>query len=929
MVDAPGLLERDAERTSIERVLRDAAAGNGAVVAIEGPAGIGKTSLLAAAVDAAETSGMQVLRAAGAELERSFAFGVARQLFERRLAELPTRPRARVLAGAARPAPGVLGLGADADVDVHAAVHSLYWLAANLAADGPLLLVVDDAHWADGPSLRFLNYLARRIDELPIALLVGTRSPEQRSAATPLESLLPLAHVTLHPAPLSDHAVADIAARTLGGTPDPRFVEACERATGGNALYLTELLRTLAADHVAPSAEAVPAVLAAAPDAVRRRVNAALAAVPAGARALANALAILGEAELPLAAALAEIGTTAARTAARALDRAGLLAGDRKLRFTHPVIANAVELAIPESERSDAHARAARLLAAAGAPIDVAAAHLLATRPAGDPWVVSTLREAARAAQSRGGAEEAAAYLRRALAEPPDAELARILLELGLAEQAVGDLDGSEETLRRALASGPNRETEDDVLFALSYTLFLTGEFAEANRLLLDAPVTPDDEARTRAFDGNLMALCLLDPESRPLIAERLERYRAQARAGALDDPVLLTLVAGSAILAGEPCEEGLSLLHQALDEDGLTAFGDHTFAFGWAAVAMFSSDAAGEMLGHIDRALAETRRRGDASLTAYLLNYRSSGVNVLGRLAEAEATAYNCISLLPGPEAFIHFPFPLIDILIERDQPAEAAALLEDVPLMGSPQRDAIVRLMHGRVALADGRFEEALPALLEAGATLETLELRHPRLAPWRAHGAVAAFHCGDLELARRLADEELTISRRTATATAIMQSLRVLAVVQPEVALDALDEACALAAGVADLLESAACLTAYGTALARAGRAAEAREQLRRALSIAHEAGARRLAGEARRELVAVGGRPRRPALTGVDALTPSELQVARLAAEGLTNREIAQALFVTLKTVERHLNRGYLKLQIAGRRELAGALAKRSG
>jgi tetratricopeptide (TPR) repeat protein len=928
-VQGQGLLERDIETAAIDRVLAGAAAGRGSVVVVEGPAGIGKTSVLAAGARAAVERGMQVLRATGAELERSFAFGVARQLFERPLAELSARRRARVLSGAAGPATGVLGLGGGWDIDVHAAVHSLYWLAANLAAEASLLLVVDDAHWGDAASLHFLNYLARRIDELPVALLVGTRSPEQRSATAALESLLPLAHYTFRPAPLSDHAVADIAARTLGTRPDPKFVAACEQSTGGNALYVTELLRTLAADHVAPSAAAVPAVLAAAPDAVRRRVAASLASLPPATQRLGRAVAVLDRADLPVAAALAGLKPAAALTAAGALDRAGLLASGRELRFTHPVIANAVELTMSESDRSDQHARAARLLAESGATIDAAAGHLLATRPAGDPWVVQTLRDAARAALSRGGAEEAVAYLRRALDEPPAAELARTLLELGRAEQAVGDLEASRQALEQALATEPDLETDDELRVELSHTLFLSGDYDAATTRLLEIRPTPDDEARTRAIDGNLLALCLLDPERRPLIAERLERYRLQALAGTLDDPILLTIVGGVSVMRGEPRDEGLRLVRRALDGHGLSAFGDETFALGWAAAALSSSDGEAEMLVHIDRALAETRRRGERTLTAYLLSYRSWCLYGLGRLPESEAAAHSCSDLLGGPDSFVHFPFSLLDTLIERDRLAEAEAMLAQIPFMGSPQRDAILKLMHGRVAVAAGRHADALPPLLEAGAVLDSLELRHPKSAPWRYYAAVAARHTGDRELAERLADEGLAISRRTGTPTTVMRALRALAIVRPELAVEALAETAEPARETADLVEGASALTAYGSALAAAGRTEEAKDRLREALAIAHTAGAMRLESEARRELVALGGRPRRHALTGVDALTPSELQTARLAAEGLTNREIAQALFVTLKTVERHLNRSYGKLGIAGRRELAGALEKRLG
>ena len=183
------LLERSAELARIESALAEARAGRGRFVVVEGPAGIGKTALLAAARAAAATSGMRVLRARGTELEREFAFGVVRQLFEPPLAEA-SEPRARRPAAGRRrrrgrpprpsgrtPADGPPASGVDPSFAI---LHGLYWLCANLAAARPLCLVVDDAHWADAPSLRYLAFLLTRLEELDVALVVATR-PARRA----------------------------------------------------------------------------------------------------------------------------------------------------------------------------------------------------------------------------------------------------------------------------------------------------------------------------------------------------------------------------------------------------------------------------------------------------------------------------------------------------------------------------------------------------------------------------------------------------------------------------------------------------------------------------------------------------------------------------------------------------------------------------
>src|SRR6266480_7063284 len=237
------LLERSEELARIESVLAAARSGLGTFAVVEGPAGIGKTALLAAARSAATDGGMHVLRARGTELERDFAFGVVRQLFEPPLAEASELERADLLQAAAGMAAGMLGLpgtppterAASSGVDPSFAIfHGLYWLCANLAAVGPLCLVVDDVHCADAASLRYLAFLLTRLEELEVALVVATRPLEEGTDADLLATLTtdPSAHVVPLPQ-LTRAAVAELAESRLGGAPDPVFVDACLRATRG------------------------------------------------------------------------------------------------------------------------------------------------------------------------------------------------------------------------------------------------------------------------------------------------------------------------------------------------------------------------------------------------------------------------------------------------------------------------------------------------------------------------------------------------------------------------------------------------------------------------------------------------------------------------------------------------------------------------
>ena len=250
------LLERSEELARIESALAEARRGRGRFLVIEGPAGIGKTALLAAARTAAAEGGMRVLRSRGSELERNFAFGVVRQLFEPPLVEASELERADLLQGAAGVAAGLLGLPGAPPADgppssgidpSFAILHGLYWLCANLAAAGPLCLVVDDAHWADAPSLRYLAFLLTRLEELDVALVVATRPREAGSDAELLATVTtdPSAEVIrLSAADQSRRRRSSLEAK-LAATPDPVFVDTCLRVTRGTPFLMRELVEAL------------------------------------------------------------------------------------------------------------------------------------------------------------------------------------------------------------------------------------------------------------------------------------------------------------------------------------------------------------------------------------------------------------------------------------------------------------------------------------------------------------------------------------------------------------------------------------------------------------------------------------------------------------------------------------------------------------
>jgi AAA ATPase domain len=250
------LLERDAELAALEELI--GGAGQARLLAIVGPPGIGKTSLIQEARLRGHAAGMLVLGARGSELERRFSFGVVRQLFEPFLVRLSEEERSEFLVGAAGLSlpvfePDVLTAEPAAESSL-SLLHGLYWLAANLTTLRPLLLVVDDLHWSDLPSLRWLAYLLPRLDGLEVSLVVALRPKEAGEAPELLSQIVSDPEATVvEPAPLSSAASARIMREALSPGADDAFCAACHEITGGNPLLLRELRNGILAEEVAPA----------------------------------------------------------------------------------------------------------------------------------------------------------------------------------------------------------------------------------------------------------------------------------------------------------------------------------------------------------------------------------------------------------------------------------------------------------------------------------------------------------------------------------------------------------------------------------------------------------------------------------------------------------------------------------------------------
>ena len=502
------LLEREAELEQIGAALRGAAAGSGAIVIVEGAAGIGKSSLLGAAGELAEAAGMDPLTARGAPLEREFALGVVIQLLAASIEPLTDRERDRAFAGAAglaRPLFEQVPDRAAADGRLFARFHGLHWLCARLAEERPLALLVDDAHWADEDSLRFLAYLEPRIDEIPACVILAVRTGEAAAAPDALTRLIEREPLTaLRPQPLSHPAIAELVRDSLGEETGDEVCFECARTTGGNPLLVRQLIAALGERG---SGSGGP----------RRRgdrgngpaVGGAIRGGPAAATP-ADGLRGGPGARDPRRRCLAGGHGGASRrstggprpTAVDALIEAGLLFEGLPPRFVHPIIQQALHESIPPAERAQLHRDAARELARDPARFERVAAHLLSAGPAGpvgERWAFDALRASARLASNRGSPEHAVRFLRLAREEEAPASLRRsLLLELGAAESAarLPEAAGRMEEAQ-ALSSTPAERAQ--AALGLSMVRFLAAELPEAVAACEDALAGADD------FDRELL----------------------------------------------------------------------------------------------------------------------------------------------------------------------------------------------------------------------------------------------------------------------------------------------------------------------------------------------------------------------------------------------------------------------------------------
>jgi DNA-binding CsgD family transcriptional regulator len=934
------LIEREAELSVLYGVLADAMEGRGRVAYVEGPSGGGKTALLRLARSRAIELRMQVLEASGSDLEVEYPFGTVLTLVESWSSNATQEQRSHLVSGRGRLAGAMLsgaGSGVDLAGDEFSLIHSLYWNLVNLCDSGPVLLAVDDAHLADDPSLRFLNYIAARIEDLPVALVIAVRSGDARAAAPLMLHLAAVDNVTeVRPEGLSKNGVATLLQRE---DPElqmsPELTRRCWMVTGGNPLLVSEIsaaVREEGRDWLDQNADRLETF---APPLVRIRVLQRLSRLGPSALALARAYAVLRDkAPLELAARLAEVSLDEAVSLLDRLDEAQILSGGPQPHIRHPMILACVYEDIPNAQLAALHTRAAALLHGVGERAESVASHLLVGMPTAADWAVDVLIDAATTASGKGSPNTAIRYLRQALTlVTVGPRRIRVLVDLGLLEAAQGE-SPSVLHLEEALDLMEDSVDKARCLHQLGTTLYRYGRHAEA----------------AQAFERCIAHATLLDPEL-ALEAEAawiftayyldtvLETARKRLEvltAGILErgprvvaDRVLLAIAGLHASLSTPPCSVGAShslealrdgVLLQSQTSAGLVA---HVLA-----LALTFSDQLDEASELVSRLMHDADGRQHMPALAEATFMRSQVEFARGNITDAwihaedavNGIAKGWVALAPLAQG------TLAQCLVEREELDVAEALLTASNMtLDNPALGSWLHMAWGELKSAQNDHTGALASFLEAGRVLSPFSVTNPAVLRWRSRAGHEARLVGDIEMARDLIDEELSLARAFESPRSIAVALTAKATLLPR------DERLALLAEALGLLEErgtdlelARTLLEQGRALRQLGKRAESREPLGRAMDLAQRSGALATARRAAEELKATGARPRQRFSTGLQALTPSERRVADLVAKGLSNREVAEATFVARNTVIWHLRHVYQKLGIESRAELAEAL-----
>jgi DNA-binding CsgD family transcriptional regulator len=899
---------RRAECAVLDGVLAAVREGESRALVVRGEAGVGKTALLEYAVAAA--SGLEVMRTTGVESEMELPFAGLHQLCA------PMLDRVVGLPGPQRQALEIVfGLSAEPPPDRFLIGLAVLSLLSEVAAERPLVCVVDDAQWLDEASALTLGFVARRLGADSIALLFAAREPGEALRGLP----------ELAVEGLGNADARALLSSALRFVLDERVRDRIVADTRGNPLALLELPRGLTASQLAGGFGLL------APQELSGRIEASfqqrLAALPSETqRFLAVAAAEpIGDPVLVWGAAqrlgIAVFAATAAETE-------GLLTIGERVTFRHPLVRSAVYRAASADARREVHLALAEVTDSRVDP-DRRAWHLAAAAAGPDEEVASELERSAGRAKSRGGLAAAAAFHERAaeLTEDParraDRALAaaQVSLQAGAFEAALGQLTlaeaGSLEQLQRARID------------------LLRGQIAFVSRLGNDAPPLLLKAARQlEPLDLELARETYLSAWGAAAFAERADAgYLPEIcrAARALQPPPEPSrpedvLLHGLVLLITDGRAAAALTLRQAV-----TIFTSEATAaeallrWGWLATAasnaMWDDDGTRAITA---RQIQLVRDAGALEGLAFHLVALGVATAWSGDFAAASALIAEGDEVTAATGAHIP-PFAALQLVALRGKETEASALIEATLTEATESGPGVATTEARRAASilynGLGRYEEALTAAEQT--SRDPLNL-YPSM--WGLPELVeAATRCGQPDIARSALDRLAGTTQPAGTDFGLGIEARSRALVSDGEAAERLyREAIERLSRTQLRPELARAHLLYGEWLRRERRRADARVQLRVAHDMLATIGMEAFAERARSELLATGEKVRKPTADTRDDLTAKERQIARLARDGLSNPEIGARLFLSPRTIEWHLGKVFTKLQIRSRGELVSAL-----
>jgi DNA-binding CsgD family transcriptional regulator len=893
---------REAERRAIERLVAGARIGQSGVLVITGESGVGKTALLDDAAECA--AGMGSLRAAGSEPEREIPFGALHQLLRPaldRIEEIPA-PQAQALSAALALRPGATG-------DRFAIGAATLSLLCRFADDRPVAILLDDLHLFDRPSADALTFAARRLMADPIVLLATSRTPEPAELPQ-----LPLSGIDLA-------AARELVARHAPATVSAELVARLHRATAGNPLALIELAGTAdRVEHTSPEVPLpVPATLVNAFAARARSLGQAGRSALTVAAVVGNDLRVVAQVCLRL-----DIDIDALIEA----EAAGLIQLiDGRIEFRHPLVRAAVYGDETPEHRRSIHRAVADTLGPHEP--DRQAWHLAEATLGPDARVAELLTRAATRAHDRSAHDVAAAAFERAARLSPDVE-AHATLSVAAAESAW--LAGSGPRATALLHEAGVLTAPEDRLRALELRGAIaarTGSLTEARDIFRAAATqSPDANARVMPLADAVSVCFYLGDATAALelageIEELLDRTTTPRARG------LGLLAAGVArILANRG---GVAEIRQGVDLLGAAdPLRDDQRRVPWLLVApLFLRDS--DTGGELRRIVGEIRAEAAVGALPYLLFHVARDEATTNQWVRAQATYDEAIRLARETGQNTELAMCLAGLAwlqarLGREEHCRAL-VAEALPICRA--RDIHIGRIWSLFALAElelglGDLRTALTHLEELDPLLDALGLSDPDVSP-APELADALARLGRRDDAWRIARTYRSAAMAKGQPWALARAERTVGILSPDADIDACFEAAlGFHANTLDGFETARTQLAYGARLRRARRRVEARPQLRAALTMFEQLRAAPWADHAAIELEATGEVIRRSVPTGVQTLTPQELQVSLLLAEGKTTREVAAALFLSPKTVEYHLRKVYTKLGIRSRAELATRL-----